>query len=102
LNVDGVAGANAATTSATQARKSDVGQDAFLQLLITQLRHQDPLQPKDDGAFLAQLAQFTSLEQLTAIKASIDELSSLMKSAIGAGTSGSAAGAGSVPKARDA
>ena len=37
--------------------------DTFLQLLVAQLRHQNPLQPTDGVEFLSQLAQFTSLEQ---------------------------------------
>ncbi|MCA9730159.1 MAG: hypothetical protein KC729_20915, partial [Candidatus Eisenbacteria bacterium] len=41
-----------------------VSRDAFLQLLITQMRYQDPLSPMDNEAFLAQLAQFSSLEQM--------------------------------------
>jgi len=59
-----------------------LGRDAFLQLLTTQLQHQDPTQPQDDGQFIAQLAQFSSLEQLTAMRQSLDGLST-------AGTSGS-------------
>lgn len=42
-----------------------VGKEDFLRLFVTKLRHQDPLNPMDDGAFIAQLAQFSSLEQLT-------------------------------------
>jgi flagellar basal-body rod modification protein FlgD len=45
-------------------RTTGVGRDAFLQLLITQMRHQDPLSPMENEAFLAQLAQFSSLEQM--------------------------------------
>lgn len=41
-----------------------LGKDAFLNLLVTQLQHQDPTQPQDDSQFAAQLAQFSSLEQL--------------------------------------
>ncbi|MEB2298113.1 flagellar hook assembly protein FlgD [Lysinibacillus xylanilyticus] len=43
---------------------SELGKDAFLQLLITQLQHQDPTNPMDDRDFIAQMAQFSSLEQM--------------------------------------
>lgn len=46
------------------APKNTLDKDAFLNLLVTQLRHQDPLNPTDDKEFLAQMAQFSSLEQM--------------------------------------
>jgi flagellar basal-body rod modification protein FlgD len=49
-----------------------LGRDAFLQLLTTQLAHQDPLQPQGDTEFIAQLAQFSSLEQLTQMRGTLD------------------------------
>lgn len=64
-------------SSKTQSIDSGLGQNAFLQLLVTQLQHQDPLQPQDDTQFLAQLAQFTSLEQLTNINTSLQQLVTL-------------------------
>ena len=57
------------------SRESRLGQDAFLKLLTTQLANQDPLAPQENGEFLAQLAQFSSLEKLTAIETSMRELS---------------------------
>lgn len=42
-----------------------LGQNAFLQLMVTQMQNQDPLSPTDSSQFLSQLAQFTSLEQMT-------------------------------------
>jgi len=60
-------------------RESRLGQDAFLKLLTTQLANQDPLQPQDNGEFLAQLAQFSSLEKLTSIETSIKELATAFK-----------------------
>jgi len=45
-------------------RAGAMGKDDFLNLLITQLQNQDPLNPTDSTEFTAQLAQFSSLEQL--------------------------------------
>ncbi len=42
-----------------------LGQNAFLQLMMTQMEYQDPLEPQDNSQFLAQLAQYTSVEQMT-------------------------------------
>ena len=46
---------------------SELGKDEFLRLFITRLQHQDPLSPSEDGEFIAELAQFSSLEQMTNI-----------------------------------
>ncbi len=55
-----------------KARKvQDLGKDEFYKLLFIQLTHQDPLQPMDDKAFIAQMAQFTALEQMRQIKDSM-------------------------------
>jgi flagellar basal-body rod modification protein FlgD len=50
------------------------GRDEFLQLLATQLQYQDPLNPLQNSEFVAQLAQFSSLEQLIAIRESLGHL----------------------------
>jgi flagellar basal-body rod modification protein FlgD len=52
----------------------ELGQDAFLRLLVTQLRQQDPLNPMDSTQFTAQLAQFASLEQLTKANKSLENV----------------------------
>lgn len=65
------------TTSSSSA-SSELGKEAFLQLLLTQLTYQDPLDPMDDQDFVAQLAQFSSLEQLTNISTGITELNDSM------------------------
>jgi flagellar basal-body rod modification protein FlgD len=64
------AGAAAAVTQATES----LGKEAFLKLLITQLQYQDPLNPADSTQFTAQLAQFSSLEQLSNVNANLEAL----------------------------
>lgn len=49
----------------TEAPDTELGRDDFLRLLVTQLKNQDPLKPLDNAAFVAELAQFTELEQIT-------------------------------------
>ena len=44
---------------------NELGKEAFLQLLVTQMQYQDPLDPQDNSEYLAQLAQFSALEQMT-------------------------------------
>ena len=53
-------------TIATGSMQS-LGKDDFLQLLVTKLEHQDPLKPMEDEDFIAQLAQFSTLEQMNNI-----------------------------------
>ena len=48
---------------------SELGQDAFLKLLVAQLKYQDPLNPADGAEFLAQTAQFTMVEKLSDLEA---------------------------------
>ncbi|MCC6326923.1 MAG: flagellar biosynthesis protein FlgD, partial [Acidobacteria bacterium] len=52
--------------------------DMFMTLLVAQLKNQDPLAPQDGTEFVAQLAQFNSLDQLIGIRQSIDQLSTLL------------------------
>lgn len=49
--------------SAARKPVKELGKDQFLQILVTQLRNQDPMQPLQDKEFIAQMAQFSSLEQ---------------------------------------
>ncbi|MDR7444880.1 MAG: flagellar hook assembly protein FlgD [Armatimonadota bacterium] len=53
---------------------SVLGKDDFLRLLVTQLRNQNPLKPMDDREFIAQLAQFSALEQMHNVSQAVQEL----------------------------
>ena len=53
------------TSGRTEAPKKSLDKDAFMTLLVTQLKNQDPMNPSDSSQLAAQLAQFTSVEQLT-------------------------------------
>jgi len=70
---------NSAVTDAVQKANNDLGKDAFLKILITQLSNQDPLDPLKDKDFIAQMAQFSTLEQMTNMNKSIEQMVSMNK-----------------------
>ena len=69
----------AAANEALRETNSDLGKDAFLKILITQLSNQDPLDPLKDKDFIAQMAQFSTLEQMTNMNKSIEQMNALTK-----------------------
>jgi len=71
---------NSTSTNSSTAAASgpQADKDMFMKLLVAQLKNQDPMSPQDGAAFVAQLAQFNSLEQLTNIRQSIEELVAAM------------------------
>lgn len=54
--------------------KQDLDKDAFLRLLVTQLANQDPTNPMDDRDFMAQMAQFSSLEQMVNMTKQLEKM----------------------------
>lgn len=85
-----------------QRRKSQVlDKDAFLKLMLTQLQHQNPLEPMDNSQQIAQMAQFSSVEQLSniakyqeqgtqfnaLISKQLEDLTKVIKESNGTGTS---------------
>ncbi len=56
---------------------TNLGKDDFLKLLVTQLRYQNPLEPMDNKEYIAQLAQFSSLEQMQNINAQLASVSAI-------------------------
>jgi len=84
-----------------QADRMGIGRDAFMKLLLAQLRYQDPLKPMDDTDFVAQLAQLNTLEQLERLNESFEgfmEQQNLMRGAdlIGRTVSATMGGGGTV------
>lgn len=67
---------NVSNVSKAATGNQSLGKDAFLQLLVTQLKNQNPLSPQDNGAFVAQLAQFSSLEGINTLNDSVNNISS--------------------------
>jgi flagellar basal-body rod modification protein FlgD len=66
--------------SSQGTKKEDpLGRDAFLKMLLAQMEHQDPLNPMDGADFSAQLAQFSSLEQLFQMNDSLDTLNTTLE-----------------------
>jgi len=61
-------------SAAAGAAKSVLGKDDFLKLLMTQMKNQDPLSPTDNTAFVSQLAQFSSVEQMTSMNDTMGQL----------------------------
>ena len=55
-----------------------LGKDDFLKILITQLTHQDPTQPMEDREFVAQMAQFSTLEQIMSMGEGISKVTDLI------------------------
>lgn len=76
-------GASTATTSTTSTASPD--KDMFLQLMVAQMRNQDPANPQDSSAFLAQTAQFTALEKMQQVA---DQTSQLVALQVAFGASG--------------
>ena len=68
----------------TGAISSDLGRDQFLQLLVAQLRNQDPLEPVNNENFIAQLAQFSTLEGIENLNASFSDVLALQNLTQGA------------------
>jgi len=81
-------GTTGTDTSAALDRFSQIGQDTFLKLMMAQLQNQDPMNPTDSTQFLAQTAQFTTVEKLTSMAAQTTQALTLQRDLGAAGMVG--------------
>ncbi len=72
--------ATSGKTGDTTTGASTLGKDSFLQLLVTQMQNQNPLDPQDNTQFVAQLAQFSSLETMQNLSTSVDAIGGMYQS----------------------
>ncbi len=82
MTISGIDSAASSIDNYTSAASGNntLGEEDFLTLLVAQLENQDPLEPQDNTEFIAQLAQFSSLEQQTSTNDKLDELISSQNS----------------------
>ena len=62
-------------TEAEKAKKDQLGQSDFLKLMTTQLQNQDPFAPMDNGDFIAQMAQFSTVTGIQEMNGSLGKIS---------------------------
>ncbi len=71
---------SALTGGASAGAKSQLGQDEFLKLMLSQMKNQDPFKPQDPGAFIAQLAQFSTVSSTQSMQKDIASLTDSLRS----------------------
>ncbi len=74
MSVSSIAAGSALQAGGTSKQPNEVGKEDFLKLLVTQLAQQDPMNPQDGTQFVAQLAQFTSLERMMNVERGLNNV----------------------------
>jgi len=79
-SIDAYTGLGVSTTGTVAPKKTSLGQDEFLKLMTTQMTHQDPTKPMQNGEFLSQMAQFGTVSGIQGLQTSFDNFSASMSS----------------------
>ncbi|MCL4796007.1 MAG: hypothetical protein KJZ84_15710 [Bryobacteraceae bacterium] len=75
------AAAPANAQEVTQSANRLANQDIFMQLLVAQLRHQNPMNPADGIEFMTQLTQFSQLEQMMSVRKELESIRGVLEAA---------------------
>jgi flagellar basal-body rod modification protein FlgD len=82
MDVAGIRNFSELTAEVAARGPKDLGKSQFLELMITQLKNQDPLDPAKNEDFIAQLAQFSTLEGIENLNTSVDSMASAMRATV--------------------
>lgn len=82
MSVTSIAGSpsTGASTSAAALPEQSLGQEDFLELMIAQLKNQDPMKPMENGEFLGQMAQFSTVNGIADLQTTVESLTSVFSS----------------------
>ena len=81
-NISDLIADRSSTSTTPGATKSLANKEVFLQLLVAQLKNQDPTKPADGVEFITQLAQFTQLEESMSLRQSVDDIKATIQKAV--------------------
>jgi flagellar basal-body rod modification protein FlgD len=79
-NYQNISGLRSVLDKDSSQSRTELGQDAFLKLMTTQLSNQDPFEPMDNGEFLAQIAQFGTVNGVNKLNESFQDFASSLQS----------------------
>jgi flagellar basal-body rod modification protein FlgD len=82
--ITNIAGTTASTTASSAINVTNAfDTDTFMQLLLAELKNQDPLEPMNNSEMVSQMAQLNSLQQLTSISSNIETMKDYMEALLG-------------------
>ena len=80
MDIAGITSGSSGIGNSSGTASQDLDKDAFMQLLVSQMQNQDPMNPQSNEDFIAQLAQFSSLEQMENLNSSMDQMAAVEES----------------------